>query len=697
MSVRLSRLLLLSLFLLPAVSQAQPLLQDNFRGSPGSALTANGWTAIATGATPVLSVTANNLTFPNYPSVSGNAAGIGPSGQDVNRSFTSQTSGTVYAAFLVNVSAAQTGDYFFGLERLLGGSSYVGRVYARSAAGGVQFGLSRSSTNTTVLPVYTTTEYALNTTYLLVVEYQIVAGASNDTVSLNVISAGEDYSAEPATPTVTDPTVAADLAGIGTVALRQGTTGQAPALTLDGLRVATTWAEAVQPAQRVQDGAGYRLLGAPVQGVTVGTLAGINLVQGVEGQYPSAGDNLFTGYTGSGTQDGYVPATSVADALTPGYGFFWYLFDQSITPGPTEGGGGTSVSYPVPERLLATSGPVNTADVVAPFATNADGFYPIANPFSQALAATGITRSAGGGTFSNILQAYDPTTGYVTIDRTTSTALSVWQGVFAEVQGATAPTFTFAAASRTDATPVLVSRDAATTGLALALDGATAAGATHDEAAQVRFTDAASAGWDADDASKLTPPTAAHALIAPVGTRDGVARRQAVLSRPTGDLADVTLAFMATTAGTFTLTAEATGLSAEATVRDLATGQTARLADGYTFTSDTTDWTERFVVSFGRTTAGEGTAAAVTTLSAPAPNPATGQARLTLRLAAPEHVTATVVDALGRTVATLYDAEAAAGADLALGVDASRLAPGVYVVRVQGATFTESRRLTVVR
>ncbi len=169
-----------------------------------------------------------------------------------------------------------------------------------------------------------------------------------------------------------------------------------------------------------------------------------------------------------------------------------------------------------------------------------------------------------------------------------------------------------------------------------------------------------------------------------------------MLSRPSGDLADVTLAFTTTTAGTFTLTAEATGLPADATVRDLVTGTVATLADGYAFTSAATDWTERFVVSFGRTTAGEETAAA-RTLTAPRPNPASARASLTLRLASAEHVTATVVDALGRSVATLYDAEAPAGTDVALDIDTARLAPGVYVVRVQGATFTETRRLTVVR
>ena len=127
----------------------------------------------------------------------------------------------------------------------------------------------------------------------------------------------------------------------------------------------------------------------------------------------------------------------------------------------------------------------------------------------------------------------------------------------------------------------------------------------------------------------------------------------------------------------------------------MVTGQVADLAEGYAFTSDATDWTERFVVTVGArgTAAAEAPAAAVA-LSAPAPNPTRGATRLELRLPAPEHVLATVYDALGRRIETLYDGESAG---MTLSFDSSIFAPGVYVVRVQGATFAETRRVTVVR
>ncbi len=82
-------------------------------------------------------------------------------------------------------------------------------------------------------------------------------------------------------------------------------------------------------------------------------------------------------------------------------------------------------------------------------------------------------------------------------------------------------------------------------------------------------------------------------------------------------------------------------------------------------------------------------------LSLATPNPASGWATLTLRLDAPQAVRAVVVDALGREVAVLLRG-AAAGA-VTLTVDAGRLAPGVYTVRVAGASWQTARRIVVAR
>jgi hypothetical protein len=83
-------------------------------------------------------------------------------------------------------------------------------------------------------------------------------------------------------------------------------------------------------------------------------------------------------------------------------------------------------------------------------------------------------------------------------------------------------------------------------------------------------------------------------------------------------------------------------------------------------------------------------------LSAPAPNPASGTARVTLSLDAPQSVRVSVVDVLGRTVAVLHEGSLAAGAT-PLAVPTDGLAPGVYVIRAEGETFRQTRTLTVAR
>ena len=79
------------------------------------------------------------------------------------------------------------------------------------------------------------------------------------------------------------------------------------------------------------------------------------------------------------------------------------------------------------------------------------------------------------------------------------------------------------------------------------------------------------------------------------------------------------------------------------------------------------------------------------------PNPSAARASLSLEVEAAQHVTATVHDVLGRTVATAFDGALAPGAVQLVAFDTASLAAGTYVVRVQGETFAASRRLTVAR
>ena len=84
-------------------------------------------------------------------------------------------------------------------------------------------------------------------------------------------------------------------------------------------------------------------------------------------------------------------------------------------------------------------------------------------------------------------------------------------------------------------------------------------------------------------------------------------------------------------------------------------------------------------------------------LSEPAPNPAPGSARLTLRVGTTQAVRADLYDLAGRHVQALYAGDVGAGRDLVLTVEGGALPAGVYVVRVVGRDAEATRRLVLTR
>lgn len=227
---------------------AQLLFEENFAYPVGDLLTAHGWTAHSAAGTNSIATSAASLSYTNYQS-----SGIGEeitmttSGEDVNKQFPGQSSGTVYASFLANItSVSTTGDYFFHLGATSMGTSFKARFFVKKdASNNVAFGIAHSTTTAN----YSAFSYALGTTYLIVVKYTINSGAANDVVSIYVNPVIGDP--EPASPLVTNTDTPTDPADIGTVALRQGTAANAAALKLDGIRIGTTWNSVVGNAAPV--------------------------------------------------------------------------------------------------------------------------------------------------------------------------------------------------------------------------------------------------------------------------------------------------------------------------------------------------------------------------------------------------------------------------------------------------------------
>lgn len=71
-------------------------------------------------------------------------------------------------------------------------------------------------------------------------------------------------------------------------------------------------------------------------------------------------------------------------------------------------------------------------------------------------------------------------------------------------------------------------------------------------------------------------------------------------------------------------------------------------------------------------------------LGSPRPNPTAGRVAFDLTLAAPAHIRAVLLDALGREVAVVFDAPAPGLTELT--IDVTGLAPGLYILRVEAGT-----------
>ncbi|MGB7201796.1 MAG: VCBS repeat-containing protein [Pyrinomonadaceae bacterium] len=235
--------------LVESIAPSATLLVEDFIAAPGSLLTANGWTAHSGGGTNSIATASPGLTLTGYPSSGvGNTATLTTTGEDVNRVFAVQSAGSVYAAFMVRTTEATTdplGGYFFHLGPDPVSTTFRGRVFiAKDASNNVSFGISKALTTAGNI-TFTPFVYSLNTTYLIVVKYTIVDGATNDTVSL-FVSTTVPASEPAATATATDVTQT-DV-NPGTVSLRQGAVATSPTVQVDGIRVGTSWTDVTTAA-----------------------------------------------------------------------------------------------------------------------------------------------------------------------------------------------------------------------------------------------------------------------------------------------------------------------------------------------------------------------------------------------------------------------------------------------------------------
>ena len=457
---------------------------------------------------------------------------------------------------------------------------------------------------------------------------------------------------------------------------------------------------------------GFRYLGAPADGVTVDDLADMNLVRGVPGYYPNArAPNLWTDY--DPVAGSWIPALGTGEVLALGHGFRWQMYDKN------QGNPNVSLGYEFPVTL-STPLPANTADVDVTLDTDGARFNFLANPFGETLDLTGIATWPGGDELSPNapLWVYDPETRTWVED---PVSVAPWQAFRAKAKGPrvngnprviTIPFSATQPASAARSASVAWSAEAPR--LAFSLSGVDAEGApVADRALSIRFVDGASAAFDADeDTPKFQVPAEAYAQI---GARAG-GRFLGHDVRPFA-AAEIPLAIEARgTESRFTLRWDADALPAGLPVVlvDLVTGREidVRMAPSYAFdvartleaftdvipSSDFADGanaTDRFVLRIGTSASAE---AAITEveLTAIAPNPSTGSARVSFALPEAGPARVTVYDVRGRSVATLVDGPLSAGRHEAT-LDSGSLAAGVYVVRLEAGGAVVTRQAVVVR
>ncbi|MDR3665993.1 MAG: hypothetical protein P4L35_04010 [Ignavibacteriaceae bacterium] len=218
------------------------LFTDDMNYTVGTLLSANGWTAHSGAGTNPPTITAPGLTYSNYAgSGVGNAVTLSGNGEDDNHSFTSISSGSIYASAMINVTSANaTGDYFFHFGS---GSTttYNARVYVKSTTGGFVFGVCKSATTANIQ--WSSKVLATGTNNFIVLKYTFVTGSTtNDKAELFINPAvGGSEPASDLSAVITD----ADFTSIDRLCFRQGSS--TPVVTIDGIRIDQSWA-GVTPA-----------------------------------------------------------------------------------------------------------------------------------------------------------------------------------------------------------------------------------------------------------------------------------------------------------------------------------------------------------------------------------------------------------------------------------------------------------------
>ena len=226
----------------------------NIGQSDASANNTNDWYSFS-GSSNYIQVVEGSLSYAGYVTTgTGNKAELVGNGADDLRQFTKTNpinSGKVYAAAIINVDSLKkstTNDFFMAFGDASNNVMYarlnIQSVQTGDAYTGFKLGIAKN----TETVVFADAVLSPKTNYLVVLEYEFVAGTTaNDVVRLYI-----DPTSTTTTPTIScDQTKAnakADISYIASLNLRKGkdTPGR---VFVDEIKVATTWAELFETSE----------------------------------------------------------------------------------------------------------------------------------------------------------------------------------------------------------------------------------------------------------------------------------------------------------------------------------------------------------------------------------------------------------------------------------------------------------------
>lgn len=243
----MKKFLLVYLTLVVLNLNAQPLFYEPFSYTPsnvnGLFVQSNAvWKNANTGDS--IFVVANSLSYPGLAASQGEKVAFDGAGVDNYRAFTQQTSGEVYASFVMNVASLglmnTTGTYVLTLLENNSTSAFGACLWLKKSATAGKFNIGISNRSNSAVS-YLPTDLDTLTSHFIVLSYEIIAGSANDVSSI-WLNTAQFGGSEPASSASALGGTDLSVAGIGRLMLRQpASTANAPFVQFDEIRVGTTW------------------------------------------------------------------------------------------------------------------------------------------------------------------------------------------------------------------------------------------------------------------------------------------------------------------------------------------------------------------------------------------------------------------------------------------------------------------------